>query len=85
MLKPQNKRSTRRVLADTAMRKAVKMAIKEGKIDVVLDAKPCSLEISKSTSGIFSWKVKIYSADAGEVLQSVEKVKRIKDVIQESF
>jgi hypothetical protein len=85
MVKPQAKRSTKKVLADVAIRKAVRKAVREGRTNIVIDAKPCSLEVSKSTSGIIAWKVKIYSADAGEVLDSVSKVKRIREKIDEHF
>ena len=85
MSNPATKRLGKKVLADRDARALVRKAKKEGKIHVVVDAKPCSLEISKSTSGIIAWKVKIYSIDSQETHQSVKDIKKISEAIAKEF
>lgn len=85
MSNPQTKRMHKKVIADREVRAAIKKAFKEGSVNVVLDAKPCSLEISRSTSGILSWKAKLYTKDARETLDSVSMIAQIESEIKRSF
>jgi len=85
MSKRKVSRPSKRVLGDREIRKAIKKAIVEGKTEMFFDARPCSIEIGKSTSGIYSWKVKIYAEDTKAILDSVIGVKRIEDQVKRLF
>jgi len=82
--KPAN-RPSKKVVADRVVRQAVRKALKEGKVNLILDAKPCSIEIGATASSMLVWKVKIYEEDAKAILSTVPVIKKIKQEITKQF
>lgn len=67
------------------IRSAIALAAVQGRAHVIVDARPCSIEIGRNAKGELSWNAKIYCEDAKATLDSVGHIKTIEDAINEKF
>jgi hypothetical protein len=84
-MKPQDKAKKIKECGDVEIRSAVTRAIAENKVSVVIDGRPCSIEVSKNYKGELSYTLKLYTRDAQEIENSIPKLKQIEDKIKSSF
>ena len=82
MASPQKKQM---VMQRTGIRKAIADAIESKSTSVLVDSRPCSLEITRGRNNELSWNIKLYSVDGAAVLDSVKVAKTIEDEIRRQF
>ena len=82
MASPQKKQ---KVVADDWVRNAVLQAIRNKSQSVLIDSRPCSLEITRGRNNELSWNIKLYSVDGAAVLDSVRVAKTIEEEIKRQF
>lgn len=85
MAKPNDKKRIVKAVGDAEVRAAVTRAITENKAHVVLDGRPCSLEVTKGLRGEIGFNMKIYTRDAQEMKDSIPLLVEIKDILEETF
>ena len=81
MASPQKKQMVKRDF----LREAVFKALLHNEAKILVDSRPCSLEITRGRNNELSWNIKLYSVDGAAVLDSVRVAKTIEDEIRCQF
>ena len=85
MADPLKKSKEKGKIMQAAIRSAVQLAMNENKAHVMLDARPCSIEVGRNTKGELSWNVKLYTIDPAETLDTVATIRAIEEQILTKF
>lgn len=67
------------------LRQAVAEAATQAKVHVMMDARPCSIEIGRNAKGELTYNIKIYTIDAQETFDTVKEIRKIEQEIKDKF
>ena len=85
MASPLKKQKHKEIVKHDCIRKAIGEACDSGKANIVIDAKPCSLEITRGRNNEYSWNIKLYIVDGAATFNGVSVIKQIDDEIRRQF
>lgn len=85
MASPIKKHKAKEDRVAQVLRGAVAQALVENKAHIMLDARPCSIEIGRNAKKELVWNVKIYTLDGPETLDTVSLIRKIENQIEEQF
>lgn len=80
-----NKKVAKRKVVKSVLGKKIDEAIKEGGTLVVIDDRPCSVEISRMNNGNYTHCLKTYCRDENDMLKSIPALERIRKEIEKRF
>ena len=66
-------------------KKLIGDAIEHGKAVVLLEERPCSVEISRTAKGDITFSLKTYVRNEKEMLSVIPELSKIKDAINKQF
>jgi hypothetical protein len=52
---------------------------------IVIDDRPCSLEVNKTAKGDFTFSMKVYVKDANDMLATIPSLRKIRAKLEKDF